>query len=301
MSPTVRNGRGERSEFAVALEGSPSGPIERRVAADHERAGFASSRPTEGLPAPKRHPWVQSPEHIAAVMAPPRLEVVPPYESRRSIAVTASPEPVTPEEPVMAIEPPPPASLSLTDLDSLRALDVALREAIDAWEALEQARLAEIRWTAACKALESAWRRTGLRGAPTSVEDRPYFPPSTIDEVLARRREPVPGAEVDGGEGLSESSTDIPEIIPELADDAPEVVTKPAAGGGPGPSALPPKQARILATVVRLKGDRKAASAELRVPITNIENQLESIGRKGLLPIELIPLLPARFAKYSAV
>ena len=28
---------------------------------------------------------------------------------------------------------------------------------------------------------------------------------------------------------------------------------------------------------------------------------LEAVGRKGLLPIELIPLLPARFAKYTGV
>lgn len=104
------------------------------------------------------------------------------------------------------------------------------------------------------------------------------------------------------------ASPNIPETIPAPVPGPAEIVAilerparseaKLAAGGGPG---LPPMQARILAATVRLRGDRKAVSAELHVPVSNIENQLELIGRKGLLPIDLIAKLPARFAKYTGV
>lgn len=60
-------------------------------------------------------------------------------------------------------------------------------------------------------------------------------------------------------------------------------------------------QRRVLETVMRLGGDRKAAAAELGLIYQSIDVALAYAGKKGQLPVDLIPKLPARFAQYAAV
>lgn len=214
----------------------------------------------------------------------------------------------------MAIEPPPAPDVVATSGEAIAALHVATTEALAAWEALQEARQAEIRWQAACKALESAWQRTGLRGGPTS-----------IDDALEAMKLGVELGRVDVATASPNGATNIPEIIPDAPDDgvrgaieeatgdagyvdvdaiAAEAVElrepTPPAGGGPG-STLGRQQQQILAATIAHSGDRRAVSTELGLSINHIETQLEYIGKKGLLPVDLIAKLPARFAKYSAV
>lgn len=60
-------------------------------------------------------------------------------------------------------------------------------------------------------------------------------------------------------------------------------------------------QRRVLATVLRHNGDRKAAAAELGLIYQSIDVALEYAGKKGQLPADLIAKLPARFARFAAV
>lgn len=78
-----------------------------------------------------------------------------------------------------------------------------------------------------------------------------------------------------------------------------------AAGGGSGDpdlSRLTSFQSKVLEATIRHRGDRKAVAAEIGAKFyQSVDNQLEKIGAKGLLPADLIPLLPSRFAKYLGV
>lgn len=70
----------------------------------------------------------------------------------------------------------------------------------------------------------------------------------------------------------------------------------PEAGGGPGLTVF---QQQVVDATLRTRGDRVAVAKELHVLRESVEGTLERVGKKGLLPAELIPLLPARFAKYQ--
>jgi hypothetical protein len=177
-------------------------------------------------------------------------------------------------------------------------------------------------WTRAeVEELEAAWVRTGLRGGPTSIDTAREALALGVELGRADRTGTSPAelgqhnAELASANG----STNIPENIPdEPADDAPEVVTRPpgaaaqmadfaaeraarAAGGGPGrgPGRLSRQQERVLEATIKHGGDRRAVVAELGLTVKNVEQVLAYIGKKGLLPVELIPKLPARFAKYT--
>lgn len=80
-------------------------------------------------------------------------------------------------------------------------------------------------------------------------------------------------------------------------------VTPGEAGGGPGSlDPLTPFQRRAVDATLKHRGDRKAAAVELGTKFyQSIDGALEHAGRKGVLPAELIPLLPARFAKFQGV
>jgi hypothetical protein len=165
----------------------------------------------------------------------------------------------------------------------------------------------------ATAAQREAWRteatdppvRRSIDDLPTATAWRPERPtPPTPEEEPA----------------VSEPRTDYSESIHEPGDEQPvaldrarlsdPALTRPleqlaAAGGGPvgdEVSRLTAFQRRALEATVRLRGDRRAVADELGVKAyQSVDNALEEVGRKGLLPITLIPLLPARFAKYQGV
>ena len=55
----------------------------------------------------------------------------------------------------------------------------------------------------------------------------------------------------------------------------------------------------MIAAVARHHGKVSEAATELRATYPTVSAILKGIGKKGLLPAELIPQLPAAFAKYS--
>jgi len=209
---------------------------------------------------------------------------------------------------------------------ALWAVRDAADEAAESWSLRLEA---ETRWRRAEAALRASVEALADPIRPdvlAAIEMLRTPPASSVDERVVDLTKPLPA---DRGPTRDEDeSTNIPGDIPEPADDAPEVVTrrpgpdptaKPAAamaafarsraeaagswpepkqeaGGGPG---LPRGQRDVLEAVTRHDGDRRAAAAELKRTVSNIENQLEYIGKKGLLPAALIAKLPARYAKYQ--
>jgi hypothetical protein len=286
MSPTVRNGRGERETYEVGLVGSPMGAVERRQAADHEREGFAPGRSSPGLSV--------APRHSSPVAARVLATVTGPTVTARTIE----------EEPAMAIERPVESQSHLEQdppFDDLAVALAALNDAsLEAIEAYSDHLAAERRWEQAREALIACYRDTGLLAvqggypvgdaiaaldsASASVESRSFYSPTIPN-----------GPAADGYDAASERQPD---------DDAPEVVTRrpeaPAAGGGPGPT-LGPQQRKILDQAVRNRGDRQATAAATGLSVTAVLAALHTIGKKGALPIDLIPLLPAGFAKYTGI
>jgi hypothetical protein len=365
MSPTVRDGRGRREVYAVDLAPAVAGPIERRVAGDDERGGFAPRRPSPGLPggverhltepppaprsptpAPRRSPSARTCPHglygdVRCYVCDP---LVPSRPAPAAAFIRVADPPVTPEEPTaMAIEPPESLPVVVTNgepeynRDALVGLQIATTEALDALAGLEAARHAEVRWLGACKALEAAWRQTGLRGGPTSIDD-------AIDALklgvelgradVARDPEPIvpdttPEPDIAGAAtalGITERQVEdlieadvlrpITSLVAEPADDAPEVVTRPpgpaaqmanfaaeraarAAGGGPGKLGST-KQDRILAAIVPNRGDLKAIAAACNTTPGNVSATLHNAGKRKRLTVEMMDVLPAGFAKYSA-
>lgn len=177
----------------------------------------------------------------------------------------------SPEEPTVT-EPRPPEPLEEEDTTRLiRELVLAANVADDAYlvyrNAERSSAAAEDAWLAARAALEAAMVGVRQPGAPDPMPIRPA------------KAVPEPGA-------------DIPRIIPERP---------PAAAGRPVRPALAPGQQRILEAAIKHRGDRAAAAAELGTNVGNVNAQLHAIGAKGRLPIDLIPRLPAGFAKYSGV
>lgn len=273
----------------------PSGgasTIERRMVTEAERGRW---RQRDEAPSPiarvtVARPALGSPEHIQASRMRGAARHVQVMAERRS-APTATEE----EPPVSAdIAPPPEDEESPEPLGAtLSILADAARLAQEAWEQRERA---EANWIAARQALEGSWLATwfGFQGPLPRDAEEPEQPPH--DHVHYSGR----GATID------EAIADLgPPFAPEPADDAPEVVTRrpepvPAAGGGPAIK-LGKQQRRILELTVANKGDRQATAAAMGLTVTAVLSALHTIGRKGALPIELIPLLPAGFAKYTGV
>lgn len=313
--PVVRDGRRQLSTFDVALVGGGSGPVERRVAGDGERDGFTSRIPLAGLPRAAARPvLLPSPEPQPAPVTPP-------------------------EEPTVAIDPPPPVE-SRSDLEqdppidpfatALWAVRDAADEAAEAWsmrvEAEQRWRGAEAAFRASVEALAQPIRPDVL-AAIEQLRTPPERTRVVVDEPAleeeyqaAREDEAVSAALRD--DRLDEPSDDAPEIVTRRAE--PEPIGQPgltaaetrraAAGGGPGrkrgqraggrtvelPNGLTRRQADVLAVVSGHSGDRKAAARELGITFQSVEGILETIGRRGLLPADLIAKLPSRFATFRS-
>lgn len=326
MSPTVRDGRRQRTEYAVELAAIGTGPIERRQADTHERAGFAPGRPSPGLPAvvARRVP-------IADVIHDNETPVAPLIRLADPPVTT-----VTPEEHVMAIEPPPeipvespshleqdppPPVLADSRLNALRAVVVAVDELVAATEAYHAA---GARLAAAEQAVEEAWGRAPWRPKGwTNI-------PEIIPEPAARERVPVDedvALAYDRQAALEDAvvaaalrddrlgddpADDAPAIVARRPDAPTELAGEPgrtaaetrraavAAGGGPGPKGGT-KQARILSIVVKHGGDLRAIASELGTTRDNVNATLHNAGKRGLLTIAMRDVLPASFAKYTGI
>lgn len=187
MSPTIRDGRGQRSTFGVDLAGSGAGPIQRRVAGDDERDGFAPRVVSPGLPKAARQParvaraedlTPEQQDTVVALVNADRADRGEPLLRLADPPVTPV-TPVTPEEPAVesvatlppAIDDPGPPAEPLGD--SLQILADAAASAAAAWSTMEGAShasrsadaelaRAEAAWDGARAALEASWRATGI-------------------------------------------------------------------------------------------------------------------------------------------
>lgn len=195
MSPTVRDGRGQRSSFEVELAGSGAGPVQRRAASDEERAGFAPRVVSPGLSrAPRQPTRVARAEDLTTAQAASVLALVNADRAEHGAPlIRLSDPPVTPspEEPVMpvapetpedlegpAVEPPPEAAPPEAEPAeplgvSLQVLADAAADAAIAWAVMQGATQAsrvadaelaqaEVHWDGARNALETCWRTTGI-------------------------------------------------------------------------------------------------------------------------------------------
>lgn len=162
-------------------------------------------------------------------------------------------------------------------LDTFQELSEAAAAASEAW-ARRQA--AEIAWEAAQRALEAVL--------------------GEVEQLL----HPAPArAEDDDGHVHQVISIDLRDTV--TVAPAPEL---PTIGGGPAPrrqtreprapSGLTPRQAKAI-ELMRSGKTRADIARQMGTTYQTIDGLFEAAARKGLLPIELIPLLPARFAKYT--
>jgi len=301
LGPTAEVARIAQAEASRLVEvggrmpDGGAGAIERSMASEAQRAAWRAADeagPRPGAPdgiteAERRRIGRQRGGQVNRVMATTGL----PLREARAIVdrpplIRIADPPVTREEPVMATDQPSaPLDRRLTDLAH------AAEEASEAWTELQAA---EARWEAAAAALRASWADASI--VPVETQPAPAAP------------EPAPALEPPVSFPRGGHSQ-------ELVDDAPEIVTRrpdaaPAAGGGPEARAraaatknsrLSGQQQRILDATVKHRGDRQAAALEVGVSPSNVNVTLHAIGAKGLLPIELIPQLPAGFAKYTGV
>ena len=126
--------------------------------------------------------------------------------------------------------------------------------------------------------LERAWTEVGLVPPPGAM------PGDAIEDGEAAETVPLP-------ERFLEVIPPPPPTDAELAD------APPAEDADV--SRLTIFQQRVLAKVIEYGGDRRRVATEVNTRIESVDGTLERIGEKGLLPPTLIPLLPARFAKYA--
>lgn len=183
----------------------------------------------------------------------------------------AKPQPATEEESVS--EPRADHAENIPDpiAASIAMLSEAVTTAAEAWDAKvaadREADHARAWWAQARVALDEAYRAIAI---PTVVELA----------ALPASDPPTPKA---------------PEAVVEPTERKPKPVT---AGTKP----LTTHEQRVLDATVANKGDRKAVAKALGLNFDqSVDQALQKVGQKGRLPIELIPLLPARFAKYSGV
>lgn len=262
--PIAIHANGGLPHLAVPTGGA--GPIERRLISEAERQVRADMARRgalfESLVAEARAK--QSPNGVSAMPAPEPDPVV---------------EPATPNT-------------------RLRALADAAMTAATAWTARE---IAIEAWRTAQADLEAAIAAVSGPVTPT--------PPADPEPTLVDQYEAVRASLADHAESSEAAIAPAP--------------VKPTAEGGRATAeqlqrsrrngqaamqrvkrekgVLGAQQQRILDAVVRHGGDRKAAAAEIGVSDGNIAATLRNIGEKGLLPIDLIPKLPAAFAKYTGV
>lgn len=226
-------------------------------------------------------------------------------------------------------EPVPPDPL--TDMHAaLAALADRAVAAQVAWanklQAAELAIAADQQWEEANRALRGAWSVVGgplggFSASPAEVRHERLLEeiPRTgrvIQELQfkgARASVALDHDEARGSVELDEhpegartvkSSAAHPAIDPDLDTvlDAIRGMNKAARDAGIAPDPLTPHQRRTLELTIKHNGDRRAVAKELGSKhVQSVDVALAAAGKKGQIPVELIVLLPARFAKYATV
>lgn len=184
-------------------------------------------------------------------------------------------------------------------LDTFEALAEAAAQASEAWAHRQAAGIA---WDIAQEALEAALGEVEVILHPPVALAAAFVATAAPDETEPDHE----AAKANIVRSLREAAVVAEHVdVERIAEAAP-------AGGGPAKRPytrprvadlpLTAHQERVLAAVVRARGNRKAVAAEFGFKAyQSVDQTLEVAGKKGRLPIELIPLLPARFAKYSGV
>lgn len=283
------------------MEPAHTATIERRKATTQE---LEAARAREVAPTHLTAPSLARPSPITP-HTQDQMQVSRQRGAQRHVEVLAarktvipSPAPSHPEE-IMS-EPRADHSYAIPELDVIDGLDrvaVAANDARQAWSAKVNtdaaAAVATEAWEQAREALDAAYRAFDGHLTIVSAE--------LVDALEAAV------AEV---EAVPESEQLRPTDRPSAA---PSAQLPTSIGGGPEPRRFPtkprleelpltPRQEQILAATVRLDGDRKAVAKEFGLKAyQSVDIALEVAGKKGRLPIALIPKLPARFAKYSGV
>lgn len=196
-----------------------------------------------------------------------------------------------------------PASTATREIRPLHELADAAERAAAAWDRLQEHDRLRVTlvadWTRSREALAEWWEESdtilGARQSVTTIRTWPATfktePQKDPDAYYA----PVPPEVV---------AVDPEQVAAEVeaawAERQAVEAPTPEAGGGPG--LLTVHEQRVLASTVKHNGDRKAVATELGFNhVESVDGALEKVGKKGALPIALIPLLPARFAKYPGV
>jgi hypothetical protein len=239
-------------------------------------------------------------EHLAASRARGAQRHVQVIAERRAVTPAAEEEPAMTDEsetPAPDVDDAPPRVALEEALELLASRATAAAGAWSDKVAADQA------WEAASAALDAAW---ALVGRGQQLDAAGIRLQVLGDLVEAADRAIAVG--IDGEEPELASAVAAVEEALEL--EAPGTLERvepvaPTASNGAEPvdelTRLTTHQRKVIEATIRLQGDRKAVAEELHVMREGVDVVLESIGKKGLLPAFIIPLLPARFAKYSTV
>lgn len=207
----------------------------------------------------------------------------------------AEPEPQPTWEPVERVE----------LHDALNLLEHAARDAGEAWvaklAAADAAIAADEAWRAASQSLNDAWQLVEVGAGLDRISEILSASPAEVrHERLLEELRPVSRL-ADVAEDLQREEARASVELDEHPDAA-HTVKPSGPKAGRASNGLSPHQQRVIEATLRLRGDRKAVARELGMKyVESVDGALEYAGRKGQLPVELIPLLPARFAKYATV
>jgi hypothetical protein len=299
--PIARHANGGHPSLGGPVGGA--GPVERRKATTEE---LAAAKAREAKPRhlvlatlAKPGPTAGSMDPVLALEQRTADEPSPAIEEETAVAEAAqdmSTE-VPIEPPVLHVE---------TIGDSLSVLADAVVEAIEANDELVSSeRLfdqARVRWQQARAALDAAYR--ALDDPPVRVESRVESRADYADDIPdpIRRINHAAAVALAVDELVTEIPADGPLPGTQAARDA--IVERIRSEGRSTKKAplISPTEERVLAAIAHHRGDQRAAAAELGMKTyQQVNTALHRIGRKGLLPTEVITFLPAGFAKYSSV
>lgn len=299
-SHDLDDGAGRRVERRDITQAEIEARRERDSVPDHlTRPTLATAGPgliddRERAQASRRRGAEANRARIAASKAPRTAASYRP-EPKEEPAVT---EPTQePEDvPVSWLEPP---------MTTLIAVADAANEAALAWEEKIKG---ETRWLEASAALLAAWR--ALPPLPETVPLYRVHEPIAPDEPTEADRfihEVSIQAQID-----SETEEEVEAAVASAVEAAAVLYPStelPAIGGGPAPrrnvreartEGLTARQAKAI-QLMQAGSNRADIARSMGTTYQTVDGLFEAAAKKGLLPIELIPLLPARFARYQGV
>ena len=255
--------------------------VERRMATEAQRAHWRTPAAAESPIAPVavRRPALDSPEHLQASRMRGAARHVEVITARRP---TPAPPP---EEPVMDAEPAPAAPEPEDPVDPFATALWAVRDAADeAAEAWSLRIEAEGRWRAAEAALRASVEALAAPVRPDVL--------AAIDEFVASQSTPLepPASAADASSESGPEPAEKPVVV------APRRQAREPRGNRD--AGLSARQAKAIELLTSGK-TRAEAARDMGVSYQTIDGLIEAAAKKGLVPAELYPVLPARFAKYA--